>query len=131
MKKIALLIVVIGLFFVQSVKSQTVIEMTHPEDAHLTLLVVNDINDADIVVYKTDKKSEYELWDCMWKFKRWGFSNFAIYLTKESDDALLKDNDDHITRRVHGKIYFTENKEERGYRNKDFRLEGVFRKLPK
>ena len=61
--------------------------------------------------------------------QKWGFSNFSVYLTKNENDTLLLDNDYGIKLPVHGKIYFTEDLSEKGYRNKDFRLEGVFRKV--
>jgi len=61
-------------------KAQTVIEMMNPGDANQVLLEVNDISKADVVVYKTEDKTEVEEWDYMWKFKKWGFSNFSVYL---------------------------------------------------
>ncbi|MBI4649184.1 MAG: hypothetical protein HY738_21970 [Bacteroidia bacterium] len=109
--------------------AQTVIEMMHPEDANLTLLVVDDTSKADIVVYRTIDKKEYQAWDCMWRFKKGGFANFTVYLTKNEDDSLLYDNDENIKRIIHGKVYFTNDINARGYRNKDFRLEGVLRKV--
>jgi hypothetical protein len=114
--------------FFYKTQAQTVIEMTHPGDANLVLLVVDDISKADIVIYKTDDKIEAEEWDCMWKVKKWGFSNFSLYLTKNPNDSLLNDEDMGIKYGFQGKIYFTDKKEERGYKTPGFQLEGVFRK---
>jgi len=108
--------------------SQTVIEMTHPGDANLVLLVVDDITKADVVIYKTEDKVEVEEWDCMWKVKKWGFSNFSMYLTTNPNDTLLVDEDMGITYNFQGKVYFTDKKEERGYKTPGFQLEGVIRK---
>jgi hypothetical protein len=108
--------------------AQTVIEMTHPGDANLVLLEVDDIKKADIVIYRTDDKVEAEEWDCMWKFRQWGFSNFSIYATKNPNDSLLNDVDMGINYQFQGKVYFTNKKEDRGYKTPGFQLEGVFRK---
>lgn len=107
--------------------AQTVIEMTHPGDANLVLLIVDDITKADIVIYKTEDKVEAEEWDCMWKIKKWGFSNFSLYLTKNPKDSLLVDEEMGITYNFQGKVYFTDKKEERGYKTPGFQLEGVLR----
>lgn len=109
--------------------SQTVIEMTHPGDANLVLLVVDKPEDADIVVYKTEKKEEYEEWNCKWKFKKWGFSNFSVYLTTNAEDSLLNDDDMGIQYNIQGRIFFTNNKDEAGYKTPGFQLEGVMRKV--
>jgi len=109
-------------------KTQTVIEMAHPGDANLILLEVKDFHDADIVIYKTDDKKEYTEWDCMWRFKKWGFSNFSVYLTNNPNDSLLNDDDMGITYAFHGKVYFTDEKDKRGYKTPGFQLEGVFRR---
>ncbi len=102
--------------------------MTHPGDANLVLLVVDKPEDADIVVYKTDKKEEYEEWNCKWKFKKWGFSNFSVYLTKNPQDSLLNDEEMGIQYSIQGRIFFTDKKEEAGYKTPGFQLEGVLRK---
>jgi hypothetical protein len=107
--------------------AQTVIEMTHPGDANLVLLIVDDITKADIVIYKTEDKVEAEEWDCMWKIKKWGFSNFSLYLTNNPKDSLLVDEEMGITYNFQGKVYFTDKKEERGYKTPGFQLEGVLR----
>jgi hypothetical protein len=108
--------------------AQTVIEMTHPGDANLVLLIVDDISKADIVIYKTEDKVEAEEWDCMWKVKKWGFSNFSLYLTNNPNDSLLKDEEMGVTYNFQGKVFFTDKKDERGYKTPGFQLEGVFRK---
>ncbi len=110
-------------------KPQTVIEMMFPEDANLILLEVNNPDSADIVVYKTKDKKQAEQWDLMWKFKKWGFSNFSVYITKSPDDTLLYDKETGIRYPINGRVYFTNNPDERGYKNPNFHLEGVFRKV--
>jgi len=123
------LTVVLFVMAYQYSSSQTVIEMTHPGDANLVLLVVDKPEDADIVVYKTEKKEEYEEWNCKWKFKKWGFSNFSVYLTKSAEDSLLRDNDMGIEYNIQGRIFFTDKKDEAGYKTPGFQLEGVMRKV--
>jgi len=110
-------------------RAQTVIEMMYPGDATVILLEVSKLNDADIVVYKTESKDEANEWDCKWKFKSWGFSNFSVYLAENPDDSLLVDFETGEKLNVHGRIYFTDDPEKRGYKDPDFRLEGVFRKI--
>lgn len=117
-----------SIFIGSTILAQTVIEMTHPGDANLVLLVVDKPEDADIVVYKTDKKEEYEEWNCKWKFKKWGFSNFSVYLTKNPQDSLLNDEEMGIQYSIQGRIFFTDKKEEAGYKTPGFQLEGVLRK---
>jgi len=127
--KINLLIFsIIVLSFINILKAQTVIEMMHPGDANVVLLVVDDISKADLVIYRTEDKTEAEEWDCMWKFKEWGFSNFSIYLSNNPDDSLLSDDEMGIDYKFMGKVYFTDKKEEKGYKTPGFQLEGVFRK---
>jgi len=127
--KINLLIFsIIVLSFINILKAQTVIEMMHPVDANVVLLVVDDISKADLVIYRTEDKTEAEEWDCMWKFKKWGFSNFSIYLSNNPDDSLLSDDEMGIDYKFMGKVYFTDKKEEKGYKTPGFQLEGVFRK---
>ncbi len=111
--------------------SQTVIEMMHPGDANLVLLEVDNIKDADIVIFKTDDNKEAEEWDCKWKFKKWGFSNFSIYIIKDENDTLLFDEELGQNLLIQGKVFFTDKKEECGYVNDDFRLEGVFKRVKK
>jgi hypothetical protein len=126
MKNIAILLFILG-FFV-SANAQTVIEMGHPGDANLVLLEVDNPEKADIVIYRTDDKKEVAEWDCMWQFKKWGFSNFSVYLTKNPEDSLLIDNDMGVTYAFHGKVYFTDDKSLKGYKTPGFQLEGVFRR---
>jgi len=122
-----LIILTVFIFFALITNAQTVIEMTHPGDANLVLLEVDDISKADIAVYKTDKKEEYEEWDCKWKFKSWGFSNFSVYLTKDKNDPKLLDEETGIHHVFHGKIFFTDDKTLCGYKTEGFMLEGVLR----
>ena len=126
MKNLIITITVLALSI--SINAQTVIEMMHPADANLVLLEVEDSSEADIVIYKTANKDEYREWDCMWKFKKWGFSNFSIYLAQTKDDPKLHDEEYGIDYPLNGKIYFTDEKEARGYKTEGFMLEGVFRK---
>jgi len=123
------LLVIILFFSAYLIKGQTVIEMMYPGDANLVLLQVHDEKDADIVVYKTEDKKEADSWDLEWKFRKWGFSNFSIYLAQSPDDTLLVDKEEGITYPLQGKIYFTNNPDKRGYKNPNFHLEGVFRKV--
>ncbi|OFX58642.1 MAG: hypothetical protein A2046_06905 [Bacteroidetes bacterium GWA2_30_7] len=129
MNKVYYLLIFFVLFSVISCFSQTVIEMTHPIDAGLVLLEVGNSEEADIVIYKTNSKSESEEWDCKWKFKTWGFSNISVYLTQNPLDTLLMDPDTGMNIPFDGKIFFTDDITKRGYKSRDFRLEGVFRKL--
>jgi len=125
--KTILFIFIAALSFTQ-LNAQTVIEMTHPGDANLILLEVDALEKADFVVYRTDNKEDYTEWDLMWHFKRWGFSNFSVYLSKNPEDTLLNDIDMGVQYAFHGKVYFSDNKDDRGYKNPNFHLEGVFRK---
>lgn len=126
-----LLIFVLISFNISISQGQTVIEMMYPGDANLVLLEVHNKKDADVIVYKTEDKMEAESWDLMWKFRKWGFSNFSVYLAQSPDDSLLVDKEEGITYPLQGKIYFTNNPNERGYQNPSFHLEGVFRKVKK
>lgn len=122
------IVFIIGLLLSAFVaNAQTVIEMTHPGDANLILLEVDDISKADIAVYKTDNKAEYEEWDCKWKFKTWGFSNFSVYLTKDTNDPKLLDEETGIQHVFHGKIFFTDDIKQCGYKTEGFMLEGVLK----
>lgn len=123
------LLVIILFFSAYLTKGQTVIEMMYPGDANLVLLQVQNEKDADIVVYKTDDIKKSQNWDLEWKFRKWGFSNFSIYLAQSPDDTLLVDKEEGVTYPLQGKIYFTDNPDERGYKNPNFHLEGVFRKV--
>lgn len=126
MKKFVIVFFLLGIF-VRS-NAQTVIEMGHPGDANLVLLEVTEPEKADIIIYRTDDKKEVSEWDCMWQFKKWGFSNFSVYLTKNPNDSLLVDNDMGVTYAFHGKVFFTSDKTVRGYKTPGFQLEGVFRR---
>ena len=108
--------------------SQTVINMMNPEDAQLILLEIDEKDSADVVIYKTNKKEEYLKWDCMWKFKKWGFSNFAIYIAKDiSELKIVNLEGDTVKYEPDAKIFITNNKKERGYKNKNVRLPGIMR----
>lgn len=128
MKKFAIITLLLALVSLSNLRAQTVIEMTHPGDANLVLLQVDQPEKADIVIYMTDEKMEAEEWDCMWKFRKWGFSNFSVYLTSNPNDTLLVDNEMGLTYGFHGKVFFTSDKNLRGYKTPGFQLEGVFRK---
>jgi len=128
MKTKLLLTLLLGMSF-HFLNAQTVIEMGHPSDANLILLEVDSPDKADIVVYKTDKKKEYQEWQLKWKFKSWGFSNFSVYLTKDKNDPLLIDEETGRKKLFNAKVYFTDSPDKAKYRDPDFRLEGVFRKV--
>ncbi len=126
-RKFILIFVLFFFFSYQSI-GQTVIEMTHPIDADIVLLKVDKKENADIIVFKTKKKKEARNWDCNWKFKKWGFANLSIFLMENIKDTVLyKDDDNSFV--IDGKVFFTENKDERGYNNPNFRLKKVFRKI--
>lgn len=129
MKKI--LIFSVLMTFVYQSFSQTVIEMLHPADANVVLLEVGSKEDADIVIYKTEDKKEAQEWNCKWKFKDWGFSNFSIYISQTESDSLLYDTETGNKLIIHGKVFFTDNSSECGYMDLNFRLEGVLRKISK
>ena len=109
--------------------SQTVIEMASPLDANIVLLEVDSPDKADLVVYKTSDKDLIQEYNCKWKFKAWGFSNFSIYITKDENDEMLMDEETGRKKEINGKVYFTNDVAQAGYKNPDFRLEGVFRKV--
>jgi hypothetical protein len=113
------------------IKAQTVIEMAYPQDANLVLLEVDSPDKADIIVYKTDDKKLAQEWDLKWKFKKWGFSNFSVYITKDVNDSLLVDEETGRKLLFNAKVYFTDNPEDARYTDPNFRLEGVFRKVAK
>lgn len=104
--------------------------MTSPEDANLILIEVKDSSQADAYIYITNKRSEAKKWDCMWKFNKFGFSNFAIYIAKDEKELHMSEDEtiDGIEKTFvsQGKVYFVKNKENRGYR-KGFAIEGVMK----
>jgi hypothetical protein len=107
--------------------AQSVIEVVDPADADVILLSVDKKEDADIVVYKTNKLSECKKWDCMWLFKKWGFSDLSIFIyTDIKDTAEYVDED--LKYKIQGKVYFTQNIQERGYKDPYFTIEGLIRK---
>jgi outer membrane protein OmpA-like peptidoglycan-associated protein len=107
---------------------QSVIEMTDPADAEVVLLSVDKKEDADIIVFKTHKKSESKQWDCMWRFRKWGFSDLSIFIFSNLNDTVnYRDEDAKYT--INGKVYFTQNIKERGYKDPNFRIQGIIRKF--
>jgi len=107
---------------------QSVIEVVDPADADIVLLSVDKKENADIVVYKTKKISESKQWDCMWLFKKWGLSDISIFIyTDIKDTALYVDVD--LKYKIQGKVFFTQNIQERGYKVPDFSIEGLRRKV--
>lgn len=122
---IILLLIIVS----SSVYSQTMMEMSNPNDANIVLLEVQDTTNADIVVYLSDIKEEYQSWDCIWKIKEWGFSNFTYYLAQSESDTLLFTDDDKFPIPINGKVYFTDNKSIRGYRNNKVHIDGMMRKV--
>ena len=109
--------------------SQTVIEMAHPMDANIILLEVDSPDNADLIVYKTDDKNEMQEYSCKWRFKTWGFSNFSVFITKDKNDPLLINEETGRKEVINGKVYFTDDVAQAGYKNPNFRLEGVFRRV--
>lgn len=126
-RRLFLLLILAFVFNYQSI-SQTVIEMTHPTDADVVLLKVEKKENADIIVFKTKKKQEARKWDCMWKFKRWGFANLSVFIMENIKDTVLY-KDDENSFIIDGKVFFTDNIQDRGYNNPNFRLKKVFRKI--
>ena len=122
-----ILLILVSLLMCLGLSAQTIIEVTHPEDAEVILLEVEDSTQADIVVYKTTSASEASEWDCMWKFKKWGFSNFGVYITKNENDPLMNDEEYGKEYVFNAKIYFTDDKTCRGYRGKTKGIDGVMR----
>lgn len=106
--------------------------MCSPEDAQIILLETNSINQANLAVYKTKKKTEYQEWNLKWKFKKWGFSNFTIYIAKDTSELFVP-KEESLHRETdfqyipQGKIYFTNNINEIGYKTPNYKLEGVMK----
>ena len=121
------LLIICFLFFISSIKSQTVIEVTHPENADLILLLVNDPFEADIRIYKTDDILEASEWDCMWKFKKWGFSNFGIFFIIDENDPILINEETGKKYKINAKVYFVENIDSRGYSKMTLGIDGLMR----
>jgi len=126
--KYFILILIIFLSF--NCLSQTMIEMSSPEDATLILIEVEDSIMGDIYIFKTQKLLDAKEWDCMWKFKKFGFSNFAVYIAKNETELYMtsEDTEDGVEKTFisHGNVYFVKNKQNRGYR-KEFALEGMMK----
>lgn len=117
------------LIFISSLtlKGQTVIEMGHPADADLILLETKDSSLADFFIYKTDYKRDAAQWDYVWKFKKWGFCNFSVYILKDISEMDNVELDEGIEYIVHGTVYFTTDCEKRGIKKKGFALEGIMK----
>lgn len=109
------------------ISAQTVIEVIHPEIADIILYEVKDSSLADIIVYKTHLKKYANDWALRWKFKNWGFANFAIYITDsiECEDMLNTETGERYP--INGKVYFTTNCEEARYRNPNFHIDGMMK----
>jgi hypothetical protein len=134
------LIVILFILFALSSRGQTVIEMMHPQDADIILLRTDDSTKADIIVYLTDKKDEYGQWNCSWKIKKWGFSNFSIFIASDTAQLILNNQDfideenrqdSTIIIKPQGMVYFTTNPNLKGYKDPDFKLPGVMRVIRK
>ena len=127
LRKRLLIVAFLFVVFSDALYSQSVIEVTEPYDADIILLSVNKKEDADIVVYKTNKISESKKWDCMWLFKKWGFSELSVFIyTNLADTTEFIDED--LKYRINGKVYFTDNINERGYKDPNIKIEGLVRK---
>jgi len=124
--KMKKLILILAMLFAMNCYSQTMIEMAYPEHANIVLQVVKDTADADVIIYISDEKRDYESWDCMWKVKSWGFSNFSFYLVRDLNDSLLT-TPEGVRIPIAGKVYFTDNKKLRGYKSNKLYLDGVMK----
>jgi hypothetical protein len=107
------------------------IEMSNPNDADIILLEVKDTADADVIIYHTEKREEWESWDCMWKVRIGGFSNFSFYLADSESDTLLFTDEGHHPIAIGGRVYFTDEKELRGYKNAKVHIDGIMIKRTK
>lgn len=128
MKKLFL---ILGIFlFSLFSMGQTVIETMHPADADVVLFQVMDSTNADVVICITKDKKKAAKWDCMWKFKEWGFSNFTIFIASDTSQ-LYMDSTDMLDGEPSyyppsAYVYFTTYEDERGYR-KDVIINGIMR----
>lgn len=129
MKRLIIILAILLSGFICS--GQTFIEMMSPEDADVILLEVKDSTEADIIIYKTKSTKLANEWDCMWKIKKWGFSNFSLYVASDTTELYISKDDSYNEKsyivKPHGKVYFTDKPEERMYRNPNFRLVGVMK----
>jgi len=103
------------------------IEVIHPELADLIFIETCDSLKADVIIYKTDNKECADAWDLMWKFKRWGFSNFAVYISSDPFDDIFINEDSEKQFKANAIVYFTNNPTERKYRNPSFHIEGLMK----
>lgn len=123
------------MFFRGFLFSQTAIEVIHPLDADFVFLQVFDTSEADVIVFFTKDKELAKTWDCKWKIKKWGFSNFCYYITSNENDPKLYEIeiDDEIHQLPEGtkipftaKIYITNYPDEAKYRN-NFMIPGLMK----
>lgn len=119
------ILILMMLFFTTFSFSQTMIEMMNPNDANIILLQVHDTADADVIIYCAEEKEEWQEWDCMWRMRNGGFSNFAFYLAQSVDDTLLFTDDGHHPIPIAGKVFFTHDKSIRGYKNNKVHIDGM------
>jgi len=112
------------LFLTLNIYSQTVIEMRYIEDADVVLTEVDNIDSADIVIYRAENIACAKYWDNMWYFRNWGFSNFSIYIIKDSTNISIADTTEMIKPNC-GNVYFTTDYHLRGIKSKNFHLNGV------
>ena len=126
-----ILIILLGLLFWTTSFSQTMVEVTHPADADIVLLQVPDSSDADVIICITQDKKKAKQWDCMWKFKKWGSANFAVYIARDTLSLYTKKEDTFDEEAEFyspdAKIYFTVYENERGYKNELFYIPGIMR----
>jgi len=127
------ILLIILLFYSTLAYNQTVVEMMSPEDATIILLEVDNKSDADIYVYKTKKKSEYKEWFLMWRFRKGGWSNFAIYVVKDTTKLFVPAaesiHEKDTTYQIQGKVFFVDDKKDIGYKTAEFRLPGLMRRI--
>jgi hypothetical protein len=116
-------LLIILLLFNLSLFSQTVIEMSDPGDASLIFLEVKNKDSADIIVYKTNLSKEARELSLKWKFRKWGFCDYTIYLAKDTSELYTQKFSSYTDKRIRlsyfGKIYFTEDTTEVKY-NRNF-----------
>jgi len=102
-----------------------------PEDAKIVLLKVTDSTQADIVIYLTDDNDEAQTWDCMWKIRKWGFANFSLFIATDTSQLRMPESEsltgESYLVPYQGKVYFTTDKDNRGYNNPKFRIDGMMK----
>ena len=125
------LIILLSIFIGFVSYSQSVIEVSHPEDADVIVYQVFDSLEADVVICVTEYSAKARQWDCMWKFKKWGFSNLSIFIVSDTLSLCIEPEeefeDEPTFYPYDVKIYFTEYEDERGYRKENFSIPGIMR----